>query len=72
MDPKQNERESLQVTEYSRLRQVQMSGMSVVATFGVIQGAGRKPFLVSRGVASRRSGRYGAAPLSAPMEVNEV
>ena len=72
MEPGQNDRELLQVTDYSRLRQIHVSGMSAVAMLGVIHGAGRKPFLASRGVASRRAGRYGAAPLSAPMEVGGV
>ena len=68
----QSDIELLQVTEYFRLRQVHVSGMLVVAMLGVIHGAGRKPFLASRGVASRRAGRYGAAPLSAPMEADGV
>jgi hypothetical protein len=72
MEPGQNDRELLQVTEYSRLRQFHKSGMSTVAILGVIHGAGRKPFLASRGVASRSAGRYGAAPLPAPMVVGGV
>ena len=72
MEPRQKDRELLQVTEYSRLRQFEMSGASSVAMVGVIHGTGRKPFLVSRGVAFRRAGRYGAAPSSAPMEVGWV
>ena len=68
----QSDRELLQVTEYSRLRQFQVSGILAVAMLGVIHGAGRKPFLVSQGIASRRTGRYGAAPSSVPMEVGGV
>ena len=72
MEPKQNDIELLHVTEYSWLRQFQVSDMPVVAMLGVIHGKGRKPFFVSRGVASRRAGRYGAAPSSAPMEEDGV
>ena len=49
-----------------------MRGASGVALVGVIHGAGRKPFLMSRGSAFKRAGRYGAAPSSAPMEVGGV
>ena len=57
VEPGQNERVLFAWTEYSRVRQDQLSGLSSAAALGVIQGAGRYPFPLSRGVASRRAGR---------------
>ena len=57
VDPGQNERVLFMVAVYALSRQVQLSALSAEATPGVIHGAGRNPFPLSRGVAARRSGR---------------
>ncbi len=53
----QKERVWLMVAEYAMSKQVRFSDMSAEATSGVIHGAGRNPFPLSRSVAARRSGR---------------
>ncbi len=57
VEPGQKERVLLVVAVYALSRQVQLSDLSVEATSGVIHGAGRNPFPLSRGVAARRFGR---------------
>ncbi len=57
VEPGQKERVWLTVAEYALSRHVQFSDMSAVATLGVIHGAGRNPYPLSRGVASSKSGR---------------
>ncbi len=53
VDPGQNERVLLMVAVCALSRQVQLSVLSAEATPGVIHGAGRNPFPLSRGVAAR-------------------
>ena len=57
VEPGQKERVWLRVAEYALSRHVQFSDLSAVATLGVIHGAGRNPYPLSRGVASSKSGR---------------
>ncbi len=57
VEPGQKERVPLMVAVYAPSRQVQLSDLSAEATSGVIHGAGRYPFPLSRGVVARRSGR---------------
>ena len=57
VEPGQKERVWLTVAEYALSRHVQFSDLSAVATLGVIHGAGRNPYPLSRGVASSKSGR---------------
>ncbi len=53
----QKERVPLRVAVYALSRQVQLSDLSAEAMLGVIHGAGRYPFPLSRGEVARRSGR---------------
>ena len=69
VEPGQKERVWLMVAEYDLSRQVLFSDLSAEATSGVIHGAGRNPFPLSRGVAAKRFGRYKAAPSSNPVDV---
>ena len=57
LEPGQKERVWLMVAEYALSMHVQFSDLSAEATSGVIHGAGRNPFPLSRGVAARRFGR---------------
>ena len=57
VDPGQNDRVLLMVVVYALSRQVQLSVVFAEAMLGVIHGAGRYPFSLSRGVTARRSGR---------------